>query len=172
MTTARDKASSRWETTTPVGYNPDMFYTQASDKKGHTAKITVQFPVNVAGEIASVTQSGKIPDYKTAQDFVRDAVIHRLHDIQGIIDDPDLERKIGMWTIHNEALKARQQREEYVNMMLAIEEHISHLTATRQDKRLREFLNDLLEKAEIAIPDEFRAGYVSDLTLRLKVIGK
>ncbi len=149
-----------------------MFYTQASDKKGHTAKITVQFPVNVAGEIASAIQSGKIPEYKTAQDFVRDAVIHRLHHIQNLIDDPDLERKITMWTIHNEALRARQQREEYVDMMLAVEEHVAHLTSTRQDKRLREFLNDLLEKADIAIPDEFRASYVSDLTMRLKVVGK
>lgn len=172
MTTAQDKAASRWETTAPTGYGKNMFYTRASDKKGHTAKLTCKFPVNVAGEIASAVQSGKIPDYKTSQDFIRDAVIHRLHDIQGLIDDPDLERKITMWTIHNEALRARQQREEYVDMMSAIEEHIAHLTGTRQDKKLRLYLNDLLDKAETAIPEEFRAGYVSDLNLRLKTVGR
>lgn len=172
MTTAQDKAASRWETTAPTGYSKSMFYTQASDKKGHSAKITVKFPVNVAGELASAVQSGKIPDYKTAQDFVRDAVIHRLHDIQGLIDDPDLERKITMWTIHNEALRARQQREEYIDMMAAIEEHIAHLVGTRQDKKLRAYIHDLLDKSDTAIPEEFRAGYVSDLNLRLKTIGR
>ena len=169
---ASEKAASRWETTTPVGYNPNGFYTQASDKKGHSAKITVKVPVNVAGEIASAVASGRIGEYKTAQDFLRDAVIHRLHSIQPLLDDPDLERKITMWTINNEALRARQQREEYAEMWQAIQEHVTHLTNTRQDKKLRTYLNDLLDKTDIAIPEEFRADYLSELNTRLRTIGK
>ena len=169
---AVDRAASKWDVTTPVGYNPNGFYTQASDGKGHSGKLTVKIPVNVAGEIANVYQSGKIPEIRNAQDFVRDAIIHRLHQLQPILDDPDLERQIGMWTISNEALRARQQREEFAEMMTAIDEQIAHLSVTRQTDKLREYLTELVDKAEIAIPPEFRAEFVQTINLQLKTIGR
>ena len=172
MARASDQAADRWGVSTPTGYNPLAFYTQASDKQGHSAKITVKLPVNVAGEVASAVQSGKIPDYKTTQDFLRDAVIHRLHAIQSQLDDPDLERKITMWTIANEALRKRQEREQYSEMIVAIEEEVTHLQTTGQTKKLRLYLNDLLDKAEIAIPEQFRVEYVANLNARLRTVGR
>lgn len=172
MTKASDRAASRWEVTTPAGYNPSAYYTQASDKKGHTAKITVGLPVNVAGEISNVYMSGKIPEIRNAQDFIRDAVIHRLHDLQPILDDPELERQIGMWTIANAALRARRIREEYAEMIEAIEEQVMHLRATGQIDSLRVYLNDLIDKTDVAIPVEFRREFLDEMNLRLKTIGK
>ncbi len=167
-TSASDKAADRWQTSQPQGYNPNAYYTKASDTKGHSAKITVKVPVNVAGEISAAVQSGKIDGYKTVQDFVRDAVIHRLHFIEPILEDPDLKRKITMWTIHQDALRSKQQREEYADMMVAIVEHVSHLLSTRQDKKLRIYLVDLLDKAELAIPSQFLKEFQDDIRARLK----
>ena len=169
---AQDKAVNRWGTTTPVGYSPDANYTQASDKQGHSAKLTVKLPVNVAGEVAAAVQSGKISDYKTAQDFIRDAVIHRLHYHAPTLDDQDIERKISMWTIHNDAMRAKQQREEYAEMMGSIEEHITHLSTTGQRKTLRDYLVDLLDKTELAIPEQFQVEYREFVRARLKIVGQ
>ncbi len=172
MVKASDRAASRWEVSTPQGYNPLAHYTQASDKKGHSAKFTTKIPVNVAGEMSAAVQSGKIPEYKTIQDFMRDAIIHQLHRIQPILDDPELERKITMWTISNEALRARQEREGFAEMMTAIDEHVTHLQTTGQNKKLRAYLNDLMDKAEMAIPPEFRLEYTTSLNARLRTVGK
>lgn len=172
MSSARERAQSKWDVTTPIGYNPNAYYTQASDKKGHCAKFQVRVPVNVAGEIATVYQSGKIPEIRNAQDFIRDAIIHRLHQLQPILDDPDLERQIGMWTIANTALRARQAREEYAEMMTAIGEQVQHLQVTNQTDKLRSYLTELVDKTEIAIPPEFRQEYREEMNLRLKTIGR
>ncbi len=172
MSSARERAQSKWDVTTPIGYDPNAHYTQASDKKGHSANVQVRIPVNVAGEIATVYQSGKIPEIRNAQDFIRDAIIHRLHQLQPILDDPDLERQIGMWTIANTALRARQAREEYAEMMTAIGEQVQHLQVTNQTDKLRSYLTELVDKTEIAIPPEFRQEYREEMNLRLKTIGR
>lgn len=172
MSTASDRAASKWDVVNTQGYNPNGFYTQASDKKGHSAKFTVKVPVNVAGEIANVYQSGKIPEIRNVQDFIRDAIIHRLHQLQSTLDDPDLERKIGMWTIANEALRARHAREEYAEMVVAIDEQVQHLTVTRQTDKLRAYLTDLIDKTDIAIPVEFRQEFTERISLQLKTIGR
>jgi len=171
-TSAERRAANRWDVNVPMGYNPNGYYTQASDKKGHSAKITVKVPVNIAGEISTIVQSGKISELRTTQDFVRSAVVHYLHQLQAIIDDPDLERKITMWTIHDDAMKKRQAREQYTEMMVAVEEHIAHLSSTGQTAKLREYLSDLLDKSELAIPEEFRPEYEQNLEIRLRTIGR
>lgn len=59
-------------------YSPDKFYTHATDKKGHCVSIRTAVPPNLSSEIDTLIASRKYPDYKTPQDFVRDAVFHRL----------------------------------------------------------------------------------------------
>ena len=169
--TATDKAADRWGVSTPSGYNPNAYYTQASDKKGHSAKMGVKIPVTIAGEVGVVVSSDKIPEYRTVQDFIRDAIIHRLHDIQQILDDPDLERKLTMYTIHDEAMRSKQARDQYADMMESLQDQFTHLSTTGQTARLRTYLTDLIDKAEIAIPEEFRLDYIRDLSARLRVIG-
>jgi hypothetical protein len=67
-----------WETEVP-GYSVDKFYTHAKDSQGHSVQINTKFPDYVAAAIAELVQSKEIPEYATAQDFIRDSVFHRLY---------------------------------------------------------------------------------------------
>lgn len=69
-------------------YARHRFYTGGSDKRGHSERMSVRVPPIVAGEILRLVQSGKIPEYRTTSDMVRDAVYHRLHDLEAMINDP------------------------------------------------------------------------------------
>ena len=168
---ASDKAAAKWGTESAKGYRRDAYYTQASDKQGHSAKTTVKMPTNVAGEIHSLVASGKIPEYRTSVDFIRDAVIHRLHDLEGLVDDPSYSRRISMYVLHQDVMIKRQHREEYAEMMTAIEEEIQYLQNTRQGDKLRRYLVELLDNAEEAIPPEFLTDFTTRIRQALTIAG-
>jgi len=67
-----------WETE-DAGYSEENFYTHAKDKQGHSVQINTKFPDYIVAAISELVQSKEIPEYATAQDFVRDSVHHRLH---------------------------------------------------------------------------------------------
>lgn len=159
-----------WDTQETDGYDSHKFYTQASDRKGHAAKIQVKLPTNIAGEIARLVQSGVITEYSTSQAFIRDAVIHRLETVNQWIHDGRLEKTISMWTIHNDALRKTQERETFQSMMREIGDHCQHLLNTGRQDDLRDYVENLLGQA-ITIPVEFRTEFIGDLEGRLKLIG-
>lgn len=76
-TRGRPKKTNLWSTQRGE-YSPANFYVAASDSKGHDQFVRMRVPPNIAGEVASLVASRKLPVYKTASDFYRDAVIHRL----------------------------------------------------------------------------------------------
>lgn len=51
----------------------------AADHQGHSVNLRVKVPVEWSGAIAELTASKSWPEYKTPQDFIRDAIHHRLH---------------------------------------------------------------------------------------------
>jgi len=67
-----------WETEDP-GYSEDRFYTFAKDNQGHSTQINTRFADYIVAAIAEIVQSKEIPEYATAQDFIRDSVYHRIH---------------------------------------------------------------------------------------------
>ena len=158
-----------WQTSDD-GYDARHYYTQSSDSKGHHAKIQVKLPTNIAGEIARLVQSGVIPEYDTAQALVRDAVIHRLHEVNAWIKDEDLSRTITMWTIHNDAIHKASQREQFKEMMNGVDEHCQFLMNRGRNDGVREYVSDLLEK-NMAVPIELRTEYIANLEAKLKILG-
>jgi|DewCreStandDraft_5_1066085.scaffolds.fasta_scaffold01803_14 hypothetical protein len=67
-----------WETET-ASYSPDKFYTKSTDGKGHSETIYLKIHPTLARLMAEIIQSREIPEYRTAQDLIRDAVVHRIH---------------------------------------------------------------------------------------------
>jgi superfamily I DNA and RNA helicase len=168
---ANDRAAKKWGTESTKGYRRDAFYTQASDRQGHSAKYQVKVPTNIAGELAAIIQSGKIPEYRTPQDIFRDALIHQLHYLERIVDDPEFSRRISMAIIHQDLMTKQSEREEFYVLMEAIKEEIAHLQTTGQGDKLRRYLVDLLDKAEEAIPQEFLADFNDEIRQRLRIAG-
>jgi hypothetical protein len=63
------------------GYSRDQFYVTATDNRGHSLKVRLSVPPPVKGQIAALIASKAIPMYRTEEDFHRDALVHRLHDL-------------------------------------------------------------------------------------------
>lgn len=69
-----------WTTVTPGGYSRQSYYMRATDRQGHSQNMQVKVTEQIAGMIGALVASG-MTRYKTPQDFVRDAIVHRLHDM-------------------------------------------------------------------------------------------
>jgi hypothetical protein len=68
-------------------YSPDRFYVASADKNGHSHWLKMRIPPAISGHISALVASGKIPQYRTVEDFYRDAVLHRLHSIEEMDDE-------------------------------------------------------------------------------------
>lgn len=106
---------SDWQTdsTTPTNsYAPDRFYTGSTNKKGFGQVVRIQIPPTITNEISALIASRAIPEYRTAQDFYRDAMIHRLHWIMQNVGNLANRKEVSE-TIH------RLQDQAEIDMMLA-----------------------------------------------------
>ena len=59
-------------------YSVYKFYVNATDSHHHSTKISFVVPPHIVAQIGQIVQSGKIPAYKTLEDFIRDSINHRL----------------------------------------------------------------------------------------------
>ena len=79
----------------PTEYSIDDIWRGSADKQGHSAYVRVPFPKHWAGQMNAITQSDLF-DYKSQQDFVRDAVYHRLHWAGEIMRDRKFIARLGV----------------------------------------------------------------------------
>lgn len=62
------------------GYRPDRFYTKSTNSDGHGERMNVRIPQGLDSQIHAAV--GEIPEYRSVQDFFRDAAVHRLEFLQ------------------------------------------------------------------------------------------
>lgn len=158
-----------WELDYPE-YSPDNFYTRATDGKGHSELVHVKLPPHVASALAAIVQSRAVPEYRTTQDLIRDAVVHRLHylrssgaaeGIDSIVRFEESARKT-LW--HQERMKAL---EEIVTQAASTARELA--TSGPQGKEeARKMIQDLYAQIlEIKDSPFWRDRYLSELKSRL-----
>lgn len=114
------------------GYNEDDFYTRSTDGHGHQRHVRVNFPPSVVGQIAEIIQSGRIGAYKTSQDFIRDAVVHRLHYLnEELLNDPRLKRALTAEVRKSRMQAITAEQNELAGLVEACREAI--MTAVRSE---------------------------------------
>lgn len=69
-----------WTTVSPGGYARNRYYMKATDGHGHSDNMQVKVTQQIGGMVGALVASGTTA-YRTPQDFIRDAIVHRLHDI-------------------------------------------------------------------------------------------
>lgn len=62
------------------GYSEDRFYCNSSDQRGHSKMLRVWIPQGIDAQVYGAIN--EIPQYRTTQDFIRDAMLHRLEYLQ------------------------------------------------------------------------------------------
>lgn len=68
--------ADEWLGEASTSYDPDEFYVTSIDKRGHGEKFYIKVPQHIPGEISAIV--ARLGCYRTNQDFVRDAIVHRL----------------------------------------------------------------------------------------------
>lgn len=128
-----------WELEAPEAYSQNKFYTKATDGRGHSENVQVKLSPNIIGALSSIVQSKGIPEYRTIQDIIRDAVVHRLHYLysSGVVHGVN---SLVRWEI------AIQEMLEYQQRAMAFETVVKQAVQTAND--LRRFGPEGIEKAK------------------------
>jgi len=128
-------------------YSLEDFYTKSVDSRGHREMTRVAFPPNVLSTLSTIVQSGKIPAYRTVQDVIRDAVLHRiwwlekyaLKESYGIIDYASLKMMRLQQFIEN-SLKEGQRMEAIV---INAEKALEYYRSLRDKEEVARILSEL-----------------------------
>lgn len=154
---------SAWETDDEEGwYSPNHFYTYSQDKFGHSAKIDVTIPKHVAGEIRGIIDSGRIPELRTVQDFLRNAVRHETHRIGKMIEDNELIEAAHTMTISDQIAHEQAVATETQKLIGDISNLLDESIALGHLSYADEKLKDLWKGAS-AINERFREVYMNTL---------
>jgi hypothetical protein len=84
----------------PDEYSTNSFYTGSRDKHGHATTLRVNIPPSVMNDLQELIASRRVAAYKTAQDFARDALIHRMKYLIDELDVYSLEQTWALWMIN------------------------------------------------------------------------
>ncbi len=147
-------------------YDPDAYYTEASDKKGRGEPIQARVPPQIAGAIAALVQSGKIPPYQTQSDFVRNALVHQLHKDSERTQDESLRRVVTMVTLLNNEIRATREKDDYNQLMDMISQRHSDYLAQGKIEEAALYIKGRLAEVD-ALPDRFQDDFEKRLSAKL-----
>lgn len=156
--------SSSWETDEDEGwYDPKKFYTYSQDKYGHSAKVEIPIPKMVAGEVAGIVQSGRIPELRTPADFYRNAVRHEAYRVGKMLEEDELVRVARLMTIHDRTMSIQAAATEFneliIRMSDVLDEEIlngNHIFARQLLDEYWDFLSTIDERFKDRFEDLLR----------------
>ena len=147
-------------------YDPDAFYTEGRDKQGGGENIQSRVPPQVHGTVAALIQSGKIPQYRTMSDFVRNAIVHQLHKDLDRLDSPDQQRRLQLVILMNNEIAAQRETDNYNDLISMIEQrHMEYIRLNKPDEATR-YIKKRLADID-AIPDRHQEDYERKLSAKL-----
>jgi len=164
---------SSWSVEDDGWYDEKKFYTYTEDKNGHSAKVTMNIPKNLAGTIHKLVGSSKIPEIKTIQDFCRSAIFHYAHKVGRWVDDEELVDQVTMGMLQADLEAVVQERRDIDALIDSIKEVFDMAISDENmlpwaEAKLKELWSQIG-----AIPEMFKPGFIETLVRygnRLKAI--
>lgn len=104
-----------------TGYREDRFYTRSVNADGHGERITIRVPQGVDSQVFAAVS--EIPEYRSVQDFFRDAAMHRLEYLQKRYQMTDgAQRMLVLERFQADGERASQEIDNLTNAVREIEE--------------------------------------------------
>lgn len=151
---------SSWQTEEESAwYDERKFYTYSEDKKGHSSYVRLWIPKNLAGQIGRVVNSGQIPEYRSSQDFYRDALFHRAHQVGKWLDDGALKTELDMAMLMAEEQEIAQRRRDFDLLITDMRENLEEAWNSGHYELLEARVKNRLDKAG-SVPEHFQPEYV------------
>lgn len=142
------------------GYNREAFYTAARDGAGNSETKYLKISGSVLGQVGALVSGRLIPAYKTEADFIRDAIIHRLHDVGEMIEDGRILATINR-AVKLDRIQQRQVELQEFAAIIATHEEAMQQCVVSEDAML---LADLIADAESDYED-LRPNYQARLSV-------
>ena len=139
-------------------YDPQHFYTSSQDKKGHSAQFRINIPKPLAGEIASLIQSGRVPAYRSTEDVARDGLYHRVKQVAQWIDNDDLEAAVDIAMLNAQEVAIMEREQQAEELLDNMRSNISRMLARGEEEQLLAYL-----VAREAYIDSLPSPYREDL---------
>lgn len=92
-------------------YDLDRYYTRSTDEKGHSNTFRINVNTLLGAQIRGKVADPNFPGYKTAPDFIRDAIYHRLKYLANKRELIDSQEAMEQERIAQEHARAQEQRE-------------------------------------------------------------
>lgn len=138
------------------GYSVDNIYPgKSTDDKGHSFHLRVPIPTHWQAIMMTYVSSPEWPEYRSLQDFARDAIYHRWNWAKdwerrnGRPLTPELKQLMAMAAGQSRAEQSRLVDERFIEYMDAQEEAM-RLKYNRQDFSA---LMEIIEELEVAAED-------------------
>lgn len=113
-------------------YSRDNFYTRSVDSKGHKETFHVPTPPAIFGQVGELVAQRMIPAYRSPQDFVRDAIVHRLRDIAEMTANGTLNRVLSLEIIACQQEQMMVEMQEFARV-LDLSEKVMEQAAKSED---------------------------------------
>lgn len=94
-------------------YSRKKFYTRSTNSHDHQKSLTTMFPQDLHAAVYRMVDL--VPDYRTHHDLIRDAVYHRIRELEEMIDEEmpgDTRQTLELMTVQDtvrEQIQLRQQ---------------------------------------------------------------
>lgn len=124
------------------GYSRDNFYTKSTDGKGNSETKYMKLPPSFIARIGELVASRKVPAYRTDADFIRDAILHRLHDVSQMVKNGELESFVNRQVMLSRVASRREEMSEFNALVTTHEEAMTECVQTGDRPLLGELLND------------------------------
>jgi hypothetical protein len=143
------------------GYSPEKFYVKATDSKGHSANLRVHVPPIFAERVSALIASRTFPEYRTLADFVRDAMYHRLYQLEHRLYQFGVPDGLAMLAIKEEALRLDHLLDEAQATVATVSKAVQRMVRLGQEQTARAIVQSAVE----SLPDHpaVRAAYWAGL---------
>ncbi|GIV04083.1 MAG: hypothetical protein KatS3mg015_2913 [Fimbriimonadales bacterium] len=128
-------------------YSPNKFYTRAVDKQGHKETLHVPVPPAIYAAVSELIASRKFPALRTPQDFVRDAIIHRLHYLSTMAGG-DYDDIVARETFLADVQRLKSEATELEQLLLQTEELLKIAQSTADDQLFDTAIEHAMDRAD------------------------
>lgn len=122
------------------GYDPEEFYVGSRDAKGHWENRQVKMPPDYAGQIGYLV--AQCPEYRTAQDFYRDAVVHTLAMRNKQLQDGRIAQFVDAQVIITRSKQRQAARAENMEAIRVLSEEAAQARGNQDTGTLLQILGD------------------------------
>ena len=164
-------ARSSWDTEDADDwYDEKKFYVHSQDSHGHSHYARIWIPKNVAGLIGRVVNSGQVSEYRSTQDFYRDAMLHRAHRVAQWIDDEELEAEAGVLAMASEEESIERAKKDAEDLIEKIRVNLQAAWENREYEWMEDHIAKRFDQASM-LPETHRQAYVDMLKEYLARLG-